>query len=415
MSELTQPMHLGSLPTLEDGAPQWGDFADTQPTPATTLSVAFTGSGSEYFRIWIVNLLLTLVTLGLYYPWAKVRRLRYFHGNTLIGGEPLGFHADPKKMLKGYLLVTVLLVLYSVAGHFHAVAGLVAFIAVMLIWPALLKSSMQFRLANTSWRGLRFRFTGDLRGAYAAMIPLFLPALCLVASLVFVPDQNKPPNWYVYVTLAVFAAIALLFPWLFQRLKVYQHNHYTLASQHTRFQATVGMFYKAYIKMVGVYLLSIVALGVIAAVVGGLVAVLARHASNPLAEAFNEKSVWFVVAMAAVFLVVTLVFVALVKPYITTRMQNLVWANTRSEDVRILSNLKARSMLWLSIKNWVLVVFTLGLYWPFAAIARVRMQLEAVGISSQVSLDSLVSQGQGTEGEAAGDAAGDLFGLDIGF
>ena len=43
------------------------------------LRLEFTGSGSEYFRIWIVNLLLTLVTLGLYYPWAKVRRLRYFY------------------------------------------------------------------------------------------------------------------------------------------------------------------------------------------------------------------------------------------------------------------------------------------------------------------------------------------------
>ena len=101
----------------------------------------FTGSGSEYFRIWIVNLLLTLVTLGIYYPWAKVRRLRYFYGNTLVGEHPLGFHADPKKMLRGYLLVALLLVLYSVAGHFSPVAGLVAFVIVAAVWPALLKSS----------------------------------------------------------------------------------------------------------------------------------------------------------------------------------------------------------------------------------------------------------------------------------
>jgi uncharacterized membrane protein YjgN (DUF898 family) len=96
-------------------------------------------------------------------------------------------------------------------------------------------------------------------------------------------------------------------------------------------------------------------------------------------------------------------------------MQNLVWNNTHSEDIALSSRLKARSMLWLSIKNWFLVVCTLGLYWPFAAIARARMQLEAIGIASQTSLDALVSQGRGTEGEAAGDAAGDLFGLDIGF
>ncbi|MGH8034242.1 MAG: DUF898 family protein, partial [Lysobacterales bacterium] len=32
--------------------------------------IEFTGSGSEYFRIWVVNLLLLLVTFGIYYPWA---------------------------------------------------------------------------------------------------------------------------------------------------------------------------------------------------------------------------------------------------------------------------------------------------------------------------------------------------------
>ncbi|TXC67569.1 DUF898 domain-containing protein [Piscinibacter aquaticus] len=113
-------------------------------------------------------MLLTLLTLGLYYPWAKVRRLRYFHGNTLVGENPFGFHADPRKMLRGYLLVALLLVLYSAAGHFSPTAGFIAFVILAAVWPALLKSSMQFRTANTSWRGLRFRFRGTLRGAYGA-------------------------------------------------------------------------------------------------------------------------------------------------------------------------------------------------------------------------------------------------------
>ncbi|MFX5918539.1 DUF898 family protein, partial [Acinetobacter baumannii] len=48
---------------------------------------AFTGSGGEYFRIWAVNWLLTMVTLGIYSPWAKVRRLKYFHQHTLLAGH----------------------------------------------------------------------------------------------------------------------------------------------------------------------------------------------------------------------------------------------------------------------------------------------------------------------------------------
>ena len=63
----------------------------------------------------------------------------------------------------------------------------------------------------------------------------------------------------------------------------------------------------------------------------------------------------------------------------------------------------------------LLVILTLGLYWPFAAVALARMRLEAVTVKTRVSPDTLVNQMKGAEGDAAGDAAGDLFGLDIGF
>jgi len=124
-------------------------------TPTQSVPLAFTGTGSEYFRIWIVNLLLTLLTLGFYYPFAKVRRLRYFYANTLVGRHALGFHASPRKMLRGYLLASLMFVLYAVADMASKLTGLLALLIVAAIWPALLRSSLRFRLANTSWRGLR--------------------------------------------------------------------------------------------------------------------------------------------------------------------------------------------------------------------------------------------------------------------
>jgi len=397
-----------SATTIGDAA-SGDDFADTQPAhlSANTLRIAFTGSGSEYFRIWIVNLLLTLVTLGIYYPWAKVRRLRYFHGNTLVGGEPLGYHADPKKMLKGYALVSLMLVLYSVAGKVNAIAGIVAFVLVMLIWPALLKSSMQFRLANTSWRGLRLRFAGDLQGAYMAVLPLFVPALFFVVAGAAIPDKAHPPAWYGYFFAAIGGAMALTFPWLFKRLKDYQHSHYVLASQRTRFEATTGAFYKLYGKVLAIYLVGALAVGALATGIA--------FALRGLSFGAGNKALWGIVFGIGMVAVVLFLFVVFLKPYITARTQNLVWGRTRSDAIRFQSTLKARALLWLSIKNWMLVILTLGLYWPFASIARTRMQLEAVGMETTTSLDALVSQARSKAGDAAGDAAGDLFGLDIGF
>lgn len=378
-----------------------------QDTRSYHLKIRFTGSGSEYFRIWIVNLLLMLLTLGIYYPWAKVRRLRYFHGNTLVDGEPLDFHGKPIKMLKGYLLVGLLFALYSVAGNFSAVAGLIAFVIVMALWPALLKSSMQFRLANTSWRGMRFRFQGSLRDVYRAVLPMFVPSLAIVAALTGVDNPENPPAWYVSVVGGVFLVTVAVLPWLLWNLKQYQHNNYALASLTTRFKASLGSFYMVFFKTFGVMLLAVLlaAVLVVVFIFGGKASGLLAGRAGAAAAVFAGV----VGGLAGIF-----AMLIVVRPYLTSRFQNLIWTRTGNASMRFLSDLRFRRLLGLTLKNWLLVILTLGLYWPFAAIATARMRLEAVTVKTRVSPDTLVSQMRAAEGDAAGDAAGDLFGLDIG-
>ena len=385
------------------------DAPDTQvqlPPSTHQISIAFTGSGSEYFRIWIVNLLLMLVTLGIYFPWAKARRLRYFMGNTLVGGQPLGFHGDPKKMFKGYALVGILFTLYSLAGEFSNTAGLVALVLVAGLWPALFKSSMQFRMANTSWRGLRFRFLGNLAGAYRATLPLFLPGLVLVGGLAFVDDRNAPPMWYGILALGVMVATLAIAPWLLWNLKQYQHNHYSLGHLQTTFRATVGSFYVLALKVLG---LGLLAIALPAAVVVGLV-----FGLDGFDSLRQQRGVWMIAAAIVPILLGTLAVLVCLQPYAVARLQNLVWTKTGNTELRFVSTLRVRALLWVTLKNWFLIIITLGLYWPFAAVALTRVRLEAVSIKSRANPDLLVSQVQAQEGDAAGDAAGDFFGMDVG-
>lgn len=404
LPSLAGPASLSNQANQSSGLIQSND--GEQPRPYL-LAIKFTGSGSEYFRIWIVNMLLMMVTFGIYYPWAKVRRLRYFHGNTVIDGQPLGFHADPKKMLKGYFLVGVMFSLYSAAGKFSAVAGLVAFLIVMAIWPALLKSSMQFRLANTSWRGMRFRFKGTVGGAYQAVVPLFVPSVVILAALAAVADPDKPPRWYLYTIAAVFALTVAVLPWLLWNLKKYQHNHYALASLQTTFKASLASFYGVFFKTLGIMLLPLV-LAVL--MVWGLIFV---GKYGGLSDMVKSGLIVFVVTFGSIALFAGIFVLA--KPYITSRLQNLLWTRTGNTELRFLSDLRFKSLLWLTIKNWLLVVLTLGFYWPFAAVAIARLRLEAVTVKMRQNPELLISQIKASEGEAAGDAAGDLFGLDIGF
>lgn len=103
-----------------------------------------------------------------------------------------------------------------------------------------------------------------------------------------------------------------------------------------------------------------------------------------------------------------------IRLYFNARLQNLTWNHTGSSVFQFRSALRFRSLLGLTIKNWLLIVLTLGMYWPFAAIATARMRLQAVSLTTQDSPDTLVNHARTAQGEAAGDAAADLFGLDVG-
>jgi uncharacterized membrane protein YjgN (DUF898 family) len=132
------------------------DQASAPRQAAAELPIRFTGSGSEYFRIWIVNLLLSILTLGIYSAWAKVRRLKYFYGNTLVADSPLDYHGTPLAILKGRIVAVVLFAAWSGVQRFgsEALVGLV-FICGMVILPWLLVRSLRFQFINTSYRGVR--------------------------------------------------------------------------------------------------------------------------------------------------------------------------------------------------------------------------------------------------------------------
>jgi uncharacterized membrane protein YjgN (DUF898 family) len=375
--------------------------------------VSFTGSGSEYFRIWIVNLLLTLVTFGIYFPWAKVRKLRYFYGNTLVAGHPFDFHGDPKKMLRGYAIVSTLFIAYSVAVQFSPTAGGIALLVLVAIWPALLYAGQRFRLSQTSWRGLRFGFHGTLGGAYKAFWPLLLPLVLLVPLFWQVDALSRgasPRSAIGWVAAAVFVGYAAI-PLLMWSLKRWQHGGLGLGNVHARFTAGPWSFYAVWLKTMLVTIAAAGAFGAVVAVIYGI--------GDPLAGLARQSGqgglrtlMWVLLAVLLVFGYAAVLWVS--KPYFASRMQNLVWNRTESTAIGFDSRLRFRPLLWLSVKNWLLIILTLGLYWPFAAIATAKMKLEAIDVLAHRDLDALV-RGEGElSKDAAGDAAGDVFGIDIG-
>lgn len=373
------------------------------PSTARTLPIRFTASGSEYFRIWITNLLLMICTLGLYMPFAKARRLRYFHENTLVDGAPLAFHGDPWRMLRGYLLVGGAALVYAVLSRFWPLAGAGVLLVMALAWPWLMRSALRFRLGQTSWRGLRMRFEGSVADAYRVFWPIAIPLAITIVTQAMVraasmaesddPAQAVTPSLITtgFMGLATLVLFSL-YPLMHWRLKRYQHNHYALADEHTRLEGVRGWdFYKVQLGLFGVSMLCSLVLSALGALT-------------------------MFVAPVALFVIGPLLYmtlIAVVFSYMTGRLQDLVWSHTRSEHVRFHSRLSVSALSWLTLKNSLLMVVTLGFYWPFATVATTRMRLAAVSIEVSRPVEEFIGEARDAAADATGEAAGDLLGFDV--
>jgi uncharacterized membrane protein YjgN (DUF898 family) len=358
------------------GEPAITLFGDS-PAEAEPLPFAFDGDGREYFRIWIVNLLLSVISLGVYSAWAKVRRLQYFYRNTRVGGFGFDYHANPIAILKGRVIAVLALGLYVGSGLFGPWATLGSIGVLALFTPWALARSFRFRLHNSSYRGIRFRFSGSVQSAYAVFL-----------------------GW----PLLAIASLFTLAPLAQHRAKRYQYANAALGRTPFTFDAPVGEFYVAAVAAAATTFVILVA-GFLAimvvAALGGAAAGLPGHTEPPPFPrlAFLLVYVFGVVAGHAIA---------------TARIQNAVWQHTRLGAHRFWCGLSAGRLVGILLSNLALTIVTLGLYRPFAQVRLARYLAESMTMTPVGSLDDFAAAGDAIV-SAAGEEAADLFDFDVGF
>jgi uncharacterized membrane protein YjgN (DUF898 family) len=129
-------------------------------------SLAFYGRGIDYFRIQLVNIILNIITLGLYYPWAKERQLKYLYSQNTFEETPFVFSGTGKEMFKGYIkAIAIIVVLYAItfyliANQFTGTGLFVLYGGFICLLPLAIHGSYRYRMAKTSWKGIRFGYAG---------------------------------------------------------------------------------------------------------------------------------------------------------------------------------------------------------------------------------------------------------------
>jgi uncharacterized membrane protein YjgN (DUF898 family) len=338
----------------------------------------FTGSGSEYFGIWIVNLLLTIVTLGIYSAWAKVRRLQYFYRHTEVAGSSFDFHGSPTRILIGRVIALGMLIAYNYSVRLQSLLTIVILAAIAVVMPWLLRNSFRFRLYNTSWRGTRFHFRGTVTGAYRVFL------------------LN---GFLTVITLYVMA------PFAHQRLKAYQHDNSWFGRTRCSFHARPGQFYLIYLLLLATFVL----FGLVFAFsgIGGVLASLSqvqKHGGHANPQALFR-------AMAILYGTLILMGIS-IGPVFHALITNLIWNNTRLGEHRIECNMSPLVLIWITASNFVLVALTLGLFIPWAVVRLARFQLESVRLLPAGDLQEFAAAEPEAIG-AIGEEAATAFDFDI--
>ena len=316
--------------------------------PLEPAPIEFAGSAAEYFRIWIVGVALSVLTLGIYSAWAKVRKRRYFWGSTRLAGRAFEYTGHPVAILKGHLVFAAAAVAWYVASRLAPRAGLVAIVGLALAVPWLLHNSLRFNAYNTRYRNIRFGFGGTVGESYLVNLGL---ALALPLSL------------------------GLLWPWVQYRRARYRFGNLSYGNAPFRFDGDVGDYYACFLRALGLVVVGLAA--------GFGLSVVIRLGWPGPGESIADLA----------FLVVTYATVVVaLGVHDATRVANHTIGGISVEAVASLgSSMRVREVLALELVNLAAIVCSLGLAVPWASVRRARYRWSRIHVTFAGPIDRVTA------------------------
>ncbi|ELV8578619.1 YjgN family protein [Vibrio vulnificus] len=353
-------------------------------TKHITNSIQFKGQGGEFFGIWIVNILLSVITLGIYSAWAKVRTKRYFYGNTFIAGDNFEYHAQPMQLLKGRLVALALVVIWVVANSFFPLASLVLLALFYVALPWLLWSNARFDSTMTSYRNVHFAFNGSLKEAYMSILGRGLASLLIIAIYIAIVVASANASAMV-ATLLGFGTLVLMFvlyAWVVAGIHQYFASGYQYGDWKFVAKIETGFFLKTYCKAMLIGFLTAVAFMI---VMGTFV--LGTDIMNIFAGEVDLLEGKGDFAYVVVTYLVTITMSLGITAYTTTRIRNYVFsrltatAEAQSEtEFRFASTFGVWDYMSLIVTNFLLQVITLGLARPWVMVRTSRYVASHTGV-----------------------------------
>lgn len=384
--------------------------------------VSFSGSGSEFFKIWIVNITLTILTLYIYSAWAKVRTKRYFYRNTVLDGSSFEYHAKPLQILLSRMVAVLLFVAVTVGGAFNPLVPAIATGVLLLIIPWAIWRSTIFNMRMTSYRNVRFGFDGSLWPVY--FYQLVLPTVVYAFSAVgfYFWDQNNFSNEFLGIWIVVVILLNLILTaYTHKHLSSYFLNGYRFGKSRFSEELSLSGFFKTYALALLLAVGTLVALVFVMAILympdgvglpDSVESILDSMDTEGAEDPSRDAMLFFFEALLifyAYLFVVGYYVVALIR----SRVRHHVFGQTSLDQrVNFESTVTATRLWWVMVSNVLLIIVTLGLARPFTQVRMARLLARHSTALSVVPLDNFVGKKR-QEISAFGDELGDAFDVDM--
>jgi uncharacterized membrane protein YjgN (DUF898 family) len=347
---------------------------------SSEMPVEFTGSGGEYFRIWIVNLVLTILTLGIYSAWAKVRTKRYFYRNTIIGGSPFEYHARPIQILKGRAIVVGAYLAFSLVNMLSPILGAITILVFLGFLPWLVVRASVFNARNSSWRDIRFNFNTASK-AEAGKIFLLFPFLSIFT-------------------------LGLLTPYITYRGWRFAIANARLGTTPFKIHAKLGKYYAAFF----ISLLMVVGILVSLFIIGFLTLQRIGLPYGPESMSAMRMQAMLVPMLAAAFFILAIPIFFIAYRALT---RNASLNATQLGPYQFESTLRVGILCWITFSNLLAIIVSVGLLMPWARVRMTRYLAVNLIMHGPPDLDTFV-QGTRADARALGEEASDFFDVDIG-
>lgn len=300
---------------------------------------SFTGQGSRYFGIWAVNIVLTILSLGLYYPWAKAAIRKYLWNETSLEGDRFVFHGTGKEMFRGFIIAYGLIAIMIGITAIFPLGILLLYLGMIILGPIAIFGAWRYRLSRTSWRGIYFSFRGDITD----FLKLYFKNI-----------------FFTIITFGIYAS------WMRVNIMQYLLRHSQFGQYHLSFK--------------------------------------------------GEGGTLFGINILGIFLCYITLFIYL--PWYITSYFNFTIDNTHIHHdggvSPLKSTLEGSNTFFITFTNMLMIVFSLGIAFPWAIMRRQKLFTESVNVSNDVDLDNLVQDADNYT-DATGDDLVDILDMDLGF